>query len=166
MVNNTTNGIIIVDRRGFSSSVLRMDTSSRFDDTDITHIIADTLLVAGNPGGPVRNAEGGALIARQSGRLAVDPGVVVKLDGGRIEVGIGADLYAEGTGARPVVFTSLLDDRFGSGGTFDTNNGADVAAAEDWGGIMVRQTGTASLADAVVAYGGGTSPDRRWICRI
>ncbi len=159
LVNNTTNGLFVVDRSGLSSSALQMTTAGRWDDTDIVHVVADTLVVAGNPGGPVRDADG-TITAREAGRLRVDPGVVVKLDGGRVEVGIGASFIAEGTASSPIVFTSLLDDRYGAGGTFDSNNDtmADVAHPEDWGGIMARATSIASLDHTILAYGGGTGP--------
>ncbi len=159
LVDNTTNGLFVVDRSGLSSSNLTMTISGRWDDTDIVHVVADTLVVAGNPGGAVRELDG-SITGREAGRLRVDPGVVVKLDGGRIEVGIGASLIAEGTASRSVVFTSLLDDRYGAGGTFDSNNDnmADVAHPEDWGGIMARATSIASLDHTLLAYGGGTGP--------
>ena len=32
-----------------------------------------------------------------------------------------SQLFAEGTAGRRVIFTSLADNRFGAGGTFDTN---------------------------------------------
>ena len=57
--------------------------------------------------------------ARVAGSLVIDPGVVVKLNGSRIEAEIGATLIAEGTANDPVVFTSVEDDRYGAGGTFD-----------------------------------------------
>ena len=60
--------------------------------------------------------------ARIAGGLTIDPGTVVKLYGTRIEVGFGARLTAEGTAASPIVFTSLEDDSYGAGGTFDTTN--------------------------------------------
>ena len=55
-------------------------------------------------------------------RLAVDPGVVVKLEGSRIETEIGAQFIAEGLPGQEIIFTSRLDDRYGAGGTFDTND--------------------------------------------
>ncbi|MFN7628975.1 MAG: hypothetical protein ACK5PZ_19280, partial [Pirellula sp.] len=42
--------------------------------------------------------------ARRDASLVVDPGIVAKMLGGRIEVGIGATLLAEGTESKPVVF--------------------------------------------------------------
>lgn len=91
-------------------------------------------------------------------RLIVDPGITIKSDSVRIETGFGADLIAEGTEGRPVIFTSRKDDRYGAGGTFDTtNNGASTGAAGDWSGINVRPTGRLSLDHAVVAFAGGSS---------
>ena len=78
--------------------------------------------------------------SRQDASLVVDPGVVLKLRGTRLEVGIGATFIAEGTEAKPVLFTSRLDDRYGAGGTFDTNNdgSATTGSAGDWSGIPAR----------------------------
>ncbi len=67
--------------------------------------------------------------ARFDARLSIDPGVVVKLEGSRIQTGIGAQLIAEGQAGREIIFTSRLDDRFGAGGTFDTNNDGDLVTA-------------------------------------
>ena len=72
--------------------------------------------------------------------MQVDPGVVVKLSGARIEAERGsAHVIAEGTPDNPVIFTSLNDDRFGAAsGTFDTSNnglntiGENTAGAGDW----------------------------------
>src|SRR5690606_34586071 len=57
--------------------------------------------------------------ARLDARLAIDPGIVVKMDGARIEATIGSQFLAEGTAQLPVVITSIRDDRYGAGGTFD-----------------------------------------------
>ncbi len=51
--------------------------------------------------------------ARRSASLVIDPGVILKSAGGRIEVGIGATMLAEGTPSNPIIFTSRLDDRYG-----------------------------------------------------
>ncbi|MGN6544967.1 MAG: vWA domain-containing protein, partial [Aureliella sp.] len=97
------------------------------------------------------------LRSRLDGRLAIDPGIVVKLQGSRIDVQTGAQLLAEGTSDRPVVFTSTSDVRYGAGGTFATSAAAQAAAVGNWGGIYVGPTSSASLDHAVVAYGGGTT---------
>ncbi|QDV27539.1 GEVED domain-containing protein [Aureliella helgolandensis] len=97
--------------------------------------------------------------ARLDARLTIDPGIVVKSQGARIDVQTGGQLIAEGTDGNPVVFTSLNDNRYGAGGTFDTANraGTQAAAAGDWGGIYVGHTSKASLDYAVIAFGGGTT---------
>lgn len=97
------------------------------------------------------------LRSRLDGRLAIDPGLVVKLQGSRIDVQAGAQLIAEGTPDRPVVFTSTSDERYGAGGTFETSSSGNPASAGNWGGIYVGPTSSASLDYAVIAYGGGTT---------
>ncbi|MEO2016485.1 MAG: hypothetical protein ABGZ53_19175, partial [Fuerstiella sp.] len=64
--------------------------------------------------------------ARIDARLAIDAGVIVKLEGSRIQTGFGAQLIAEGQAGREIIFTSRLDDRYGAGGTFDTNDDGDL----------------------------------------
>jgi hypothetical protein len=97
------------------------------------------------------------LKARQDARLVVDPGVVVKLNGGAIETAFGGDFYAEGVDGIEVVFTSVFDDRFGGAGTFDTNNDGDQkpAVSGDWAGIFIGPGSRASIDYALIAYGGG-----------
>ncbi|MFK8115073.1 MAG: tandem-95 repeat protein, partial [Rubripirellula sp.] len=91
-------------------------------------------------------------------RLIVDPGVTVKSDDVRIELGVGADLIAEGLEGRPVIFTSRNDDRYGAGGTFDTtSNGDTTGAPADWAGIFANPFSRLSLDHSVVAFGGGES---------
>ncbi|MCP4169238.1 MAG: hypothetical protein GY758_00515, partial [Fuerstiella sp.] len=58
--------------------------------------------------------------------LAIDAGVIVKLEGSRIQTGFGAQLIAEGQAGREIIFTSRLDDKYGAGGTFDTNDDGDL----------------------------------------
>ena len=92
-----------------------------------------------------------------AGGLTIDPGTVVKLYGTRIEAGFGARFTAEGTAANPIVFTSLEDDTYGAGGTFDTTNDGQrqTAAPGDWGGIYFDATSQGSLDYARVYYAGG-----------
>ncbi len=100
---------------------------------------------------------------RLDASLVVDPGLVMKFRGSRIELGQGTQLLAEGLMTDPVVFTSSLDDRFGAGGTFDTNNdrllfnGNNPPAIGDWSGIYAGPTANVSFDNAVIAYGGGIS---------
>jgi hypothetical protein len=115
--------------------------------------------------------------ARASGRLTIDPGVVVKLDRSRIELERGvSQLYAEGTIGSRVVFTGLTDSRFGAGGTFDTNGGQpnkfdpfgrpidpagtviSAPSVGEWGGIVLNAGAKASIDNAYIAFGGGTTP--------
>lgn len=107
--------------------------------------------------------------ARRDASLVIDPGVVIKSQGGRIEVGIGATMLAEGTVAKPIVFTSRRDDRYGAAGSlaslaearegFDTNNdgSASVGVAGNWAGIISRHLGEVSIDNAVITFGGGES---------
>ncbi|MDX1924958.1 MAG: hypothetical protein SFV81_00490, partial [Pirellulaceae bacterium] len=95
--------------------------------------------------------------ARTDARLSIDPGVIMKLANSRIEVGVGAQLIAEGTPDLPVIFTSRFDDAYGAGGTFDTTNdgSATTPRAGDWGGIIARQLSSLSIDSARIAFGGG-----------
>ena len=99
-----------------------------------------------------------AVRSRLDARLQIDPGVIIKSDDVRIELGFGADLIAEGTDVRPVVFTSRSDDRYGAGGTFDTTgNGLTSGAHGDWAGIYARPDASLSIDHAVIAHAGGSS---------
>ncbi|TWU66701.1 tandem-95 repeat protein [Crateriforma conspicua] len=99
------------------------------------------------------------LLPRFDARLAVDPGIVVKMLGARIEATFGADFIAEGVDGREVIFTSRADDTYGAGGTFDSNNDGSMLTPQpgDWSGLVFRQDASASLDYAQVAYGGGLS---------
>lgn len=100
---------------------------------------------------------------RLDGSLVFDPGLILKLRGARIELGYGTQLLAEGVAENRVIITSSLDDRFGTGGTFDTNNdnqtanGATDPERGDWSGIYAAAGAHVSLDNAVIAFGGGIS---------
>ncbi|MEM9825824.1 MAG: Ig-like domain-containing protein [Planctomycetota bacterium] len=100
---------------------------------------------------------------RLDASLVIDPSTVLKFRGSRIELGQGTNLLAEGFNTDRVIFTSFADDRFGAGGTFDTNNDVDAPAGStdpargDWSGIYAGPTAYVSLDHAVIAYGGGIS---------
>lgn len=97
-------------------------------------------------------------ISLPDARLTVDPSIIIKSEDVRIETGFGADLIAEGVLGRPVIFTSRSDDRFGTGGTFDSlNDGNSSGAAADWAGIYASPTSRISIDHARIAFGGGTS---------
>ena len=103
----------------------------------------------------------GNIRPRLDASLAIDPGSIIKLEGARIEIGHSAQLLAEGVDGGRVVFTSKQDDRFGIGGTFDTNNNGLNAARDarprDWSGIYASPGSTLQLDYAEFAYAGGSS---------
>ncbi len=99
---------------------------------------------------------------RLDARLAVDPGVVMKLEGAMIEATVGSQLLLEGRDGNEIVVTSKLDDRYGAGGSFDTNDDGPMVAgtssqpaAGNWGGLYIGHTSSASIDNAIIAYGGG-----------
>ena len=158
LLGNSTNGLFVKIPTPLGGDPKRLDVSARFRSTDIVYVLQDNLLIAGGAGGYV--FDGTDVIARKSGRLAIDPGVILKLLGARIELERGnSQLIAEGTPGQRVVFTSFGDNRFGAGGTFDTNgNLPDVRKAGDWGGIVLDAGSKASIDYAYVAFGGGQTP--------
>lgn len=265
LLDNSTNGLFVKTATQAGQALTTLNVAARFDDTDITHVLGENLIIAGTPGGPFREeiapdvslvqqltATDGSLVvgttvsyivtfvdrlgntgipspatpaltltdtavrlerlptatgdfvgrrlwrstdggnfelvaeldgdttgytdtganlaavlanptatqlqrARPDARLQIDPGVVVKTSGSRIEAGIGAQLIAEGTPENPVVFTSRFDDSYGAGGTFDTNSDGSGTnpSAGDWGGLVARNLSSISLDNALVTYGGG-----------
>lgn len=156
---NTTNAMVVANQFLVSARGDELSGSARWNDTDIVHVISDNLIVTGNSGGLLRTS-GGALTARLDGRLAIDPGVIVKVEGAYIDIGIGANFLAEGTPANPIVITSLQDDRYGAGGSFNTNGDVvgQIAERGDWGGVYLRPGSLGSLDQVVLAYGGGVVP--------
>lgn len=108
-------------------------------------------------GRQLNSVTAGTLRARLDARLAIDPGVVVKLNGGGIEATLGGDFYAEGVDGREITFTSIYDDRYGGGGSFDTTNdlGLKLPEAGDWGGLTGGHLLNFSLDNVFVAYAGG-----------
>ncbi len=158
LLDNSINGLFVKIETDSGVPLDKLDVPARFTSTDIVHVIAENFVITGGVGG--YDGTTGTEIARATGRLAIDPGVVVKLQGSRIELerGLGR-LYAEGLPNQPVIFTSLGDNRFGGGGSFDTNgNLPDVFAPGDWGGIVLNGGSGASIDHAYMAFGGGTTP--------
>jgi hypothetical protein len=159
VTNNSVNGLFVAVETVFGNAIDKVDTSIRFDDTDIVHIVTENIQIVGNPGGPIE--VGGVLQARQSGRLRIDAATVVKLSGARIEGERGhSNFIAEGTAEQQIIFTSIFDDRYGRGGTFDTTNDTDTstATAGDWGGIVLNAVSNASIDNSFLAFGGGLVP--------
>lgn len=159
LIGNSVNGLFVRIRTEFGQPVDTLTVSGRFDDTDIVHVVAENLFIQGTPGGPTLRTDG-THAARTDAQLVVDPGIVVKLQGSRIEVQLGAQLIAEGRAATQVVFTSLSDDRYGAGGVFDTTNDSSQSApvAGDWGGFYFHPTSKGSIDRALITFGGGDTP--------
>ncbi|MCL2303779.1 MAG: GEVED domain-containing protein [Planctomycetaceae bacterium] len=104
----------------------------------------------------------GLIKSRLSGSLIVSPGIVIKSNNSRIELEYGTQLLAEGTVNQPIIFTSLYDNRYGAGGTFNTSSkAAGVSRTSglpgDWAGITQFPDSNLSLDHVVFAYAGGTS---------
>ncbi|MCP3978616.1 MAG: right-handed parallel beta-helix repeat-containing protein [bacterium] len=121
----TLNGVRVFDTGPITGSVT-------WDDDGLPRVVEDaTIHVAG------------------SGSLTLEAGAVVKLLNGLggAELNVAGSLVINGTWARPVVFTSLLDDAV----LGDTNADDDATspAPGDWGRIDVS-AGTATI-DGVVA---------------
>lgn len=106
--------------------------------------------------------------ARLDASLVIDPDMILKMEGSRIEVGMGAQLIAEAVGGREIIVTSRLDDRYGAGGTFDTNNDDSRGSSEVspsrttgnglWGGLYLAPGASASIDHALVTFGGNVIP--------
>ena len=103
---------------------------------------------------------------RLDASLVIDPSIIVKSDGSRIDVDMGATFLAEGFAGQEIILTSLADDRYGAGGTFDTNSDDQIAPTDpvetapepgDWGGVFFFADSTGSIDNAVIAYAGGLS---------
>ena len=164
VTNNSINGLLIRIRTEAGKAIDRIEVSTVWDDTDIVHVVTENLEIEGNPGGPIdpdRYGLGSDPTARLAGRLAINPGTVVKLRASRIEALAGASNFiAEGTEENPIIFTSLQDDRFGAGGTFDTSNDASATepAPGQWGGLIFNPMSRGSIDNALIAHGGGETP--------
>ena len=182
---NTIDGLLIDIRTEFGASLETLDVPARFTSTEVAYVLQENLLITGGAGGYLENASGEAQV-RPSGRLKIDPGVLVKLQNSRIELGRGpAQLIAEGHETKPITFTSLNDHRYGAGGGFNTNgNQADlkdtydftavnplaaqttnteteakhIANAGEWGGIILNSGSSASIDHSYIAFAGGTTP--------
>ena len=169
LVDNTLNALFVRVETPAGQSLKPLTVSGRWDDTDVVHVVSDNLRIQGTPGGPRRtpllDARGRPIPdqsrfdARLDAGLVIDPGITVKLEGAGIQAGLNTQLVAEAVDGRNVIFTSLLDDRYGAGGTFDTSNNQDkdIAAPGDWTGLYVGNTALASIDHALFAYGGGVT---------
>ena len=153
-------GDVVITGGPLPQTALTIRFDGKFAARDIPGLtIANNSVVNGVP--KIDVLRNGALTnARTDSRLAIDPGVTVKLFGSRIETEFGAQLIAEGLPNLPVVFTSLSDDRYGAGGTFDTkNDGSTLQPAQgNWGGLYFAPVSQGSLDHMLLAYGGGLTP--------
>jgi hypothetical protein len=93
--------------------------------------------------------------------LTIDPGTVVKLGywadwRAPTQLSVDGTLYAVGTEAEPVVFTSYWDDDHGG----DTNGDGSATTAEpgDWYGIRFGGRSTGRIRHAWIGYGGSYPP--------
>lgn len=171
LLRNSTNGVFLAIRTEFGSPLDKLDVSARFASTEVTYVLQESLVIGGGAGAYYTD-DAGKLRARPSGRLQIDPGVVVKLQNSRIELERGASqLIAEGVGNDRVIFTSFGDNRFGAGGSFDTNGNLPNKFNEDagwtpngplltgdWGGIVLNAGASASIDNTVLTFGGGEVP--------
>ncbi len=160
VVNNSLNGLFIRVRTLAGNPIDFVDVPTRWNDTDITHIVTTNVEIAGTPGGSVSPGADRSTTSLTDGRLRIDPGMTVKLSGARIESQISGQFIAEGTQTMPIVFTSVKDDRFGAGGTFDANRDGKSSSPTpgDWGGLVFEAASRGSIAQARIFYGGGSVP--------
>ncbi len=160
VVNNSLNGMFVRVRTLAGSPIDYVDVPTRWNDADIVHIVTENIEIAGTPGGSVSPGSDRTTTTLTDGRLRIDPGLTIKLGGARIETQISSQFIAEGTQTLPIVFTSVKDDRYGAGGTFDTNRDgtASVASTGNWAGLVFGPASTGSISQARVFYGGGSVP--------
>ncbi len=158
ITDNSLNGMFVRIETPFGSAVNELTVPARWDDIDIVHVLTENLIIQGTPGGPFEFLTGNRWRGTDA-RLAIDPGIIVKLEGARFETEIGAQLLAEGTDDRDIIFTSLRDDRYGIGGSFDTNR--DLSGLSpvrgNWGGFFFGHTSTASIDHALITFAGGST---------
>jgi VCBS repeat-containing protein len=160
IVENSINGLFIRIQTELGTIVDRIDLPTRWANTDIVHVVTENVIIDAQPGGPIRLPGSSNNIARPDGRLKIDPGVVVKVEGSRFEGLIGSQFIAEGTPQKPIVFTSLSDSSYGAGGTFRTKQDPQGTAPSpgDWGGMIFNATSKANLDHVVLAFAGGLVP--------
>ncbi|MHB9077543.1 MAG: Ig-like domain-containing protein [Pirellulaceae bacterium] len=160
LVDNSINGLFIRIRTQLGETLERLDYPARWDDTDVIHVVSENFIIGGTPGGPTLNPVTGEYDARLDARLRIDPGLIVKLQGSRIEAEMSSQLIAEGTIEQPIILTALRDDRYGASGSFDTNNDLAATSPEpgQWGGLFFNAISKGSLDHTVITFAGGQTP--------
>jgi len=157
-------GNLVVTGGPAPNTAITIEFAGAFTGANVPPITGDGSGLTGgsSPSVAVSTTVTGTVQPRLTGQLAIDPGVVVKLLGSRIELERGASqLIAEGTAEKPIRFTSLNDDTVGAGGTFDTGgNGASTPSATgaEWGGLVFNAVSRGSLDHDFISYAGGTIP--------
>jgi hypothetical protein len=97
---------------------------------------------------------GGNYCGLSSSQLTIQPGTVIKLEGG-LQFGSNTAVTATGTAEQPILFTSFKDDSAGG----DTNNdgSASTPAAGDWSVVLLNASTTRALFEhAIFRYGGAS----------
>ncbi|HEV3344091.1 MAG TPA: hypothetical protein VG125_27195, partial [Pirellulales bacterium] len=93
-VQNSINGLFIRINTNAGSSLDTLDVAAELAATDITYVLQENLVIHDDLGF-LNNS--GTISQRVAGQLTIDPGVLMKLGGARIEAGFGANVIAEGT---------------------------------------------------------------------
>lgn len=160
IADNSINGLFIRIRSEAGVPLDFVDLPTRWDATDIVYVVSENLQIAGTPGGSHSPGADRLGTTLTDGRLRIDAGALVKLSAARIETLVSGQFIAEGSAAMPIVFTSLRDDKYGAGGTFDTNKDGTVTAGApgQWGGLVFGPASIGSVDQVGVFYGGGVSP--------
>jgi uncharacterized repeat protein (TIGR01451 family) len=127
---------------------------NKFSSVRVSGTLAGDVTWARNPG--LVYLVGGDLTVTRRGHLGLGPGLVVKLESAASDLFVDGSLFAAGTEAEPVVFTSLKDDT--AGGDTNGDAGATSPAPGDWGQIRFAPGSRASRLDrSVVAYGASST---------
>ncbi len=130
--------------------IAALDKTSR----DFTDTVAAPLATAPTLDVSVARVRQGRLDAS----LVIDPGTIIKTQGARIQLGFGTTLLAEGKEGKEIIFTARGDDRYGAGGTFNTNGDAtSIGDPGDWAGIYASPTSRLSLDHTLIAFAGGVT---------
>jgi hypothetical protein len=97
------------------------------------------------------------LVIDPSYGLTINAGVTMTVPAGTVikakryaEFDVYGSLVVDGTSGSPVTFTSFYDDTVG--GDTDGDGGAEAPKVGDWSGILLGESGTASLEETIVKY--------------